>query len=135
MNWPRDGVPGWNPHTSYHASGQHHHKAFNWVGHKRRDQRPDEEFKGETNVVTFGIASGEPQAVNVLCNGSDYSAVFEIPSSQLGPTRYSTMVSVNLVKAGERAIVTPDAHVRQTAVYDDALPWIVVAFFDTTRSA
>jgi hypothetical protein len=29
VNSPRPGEPEWNPHASYHASGQHHAKSFN----------------------------------------------------------------------------------------------------------
>lgn len=129
VNWPRDGVPGWKPHTSYHASGQHHHKAFGKIGLKRTSTPPNADFSGEKNVVTMAVSPGDHRAVNVPCVESDYAEVFEVPSSQL--TEH-TLLSIDLVEVGGRAIITPESHVHQTRVFDDAVPWIIVTLFDTS---
>ena len=97
VNWPRDGVPGWKPHTSYHASGQHHHKAFGKIGLKRQSTPPNADFNGEKNVVTMSVNPGDHRAVNVPCVESNCAEVFEVPSSQL--TEH-TLLSVDLVEVG-----------------------------------
>src|SRR5258705_7514731 len=78
VNWPRNHVVGWKPHTSYHASGQHHQKSFGQAHLVQKKQKPDVTFKGTVNLVSFGVASGEHTAVNVQCDPKDFSAVFEI---------------------------------------------------------
>jgi hypothetical protein len=79
VNWPRDHVVGWEPHTSYHASGQHHQKSFGTAFDARKKQKPDPAFKGTVNLVSFGVATGEHTAVNVRCDPKDFIAVFEVP--------------------------------------------------------
>ena len=64
VNWPRDHVLGWKPHTSYHASGQHHQKSFGKTFAVQKKQKPDPSFKGTVNLVSFGVATGEHTAIN-----------------------------------------------------------------------
>ncbi len=82
VNWSRDHVVEWKPHTSYHASGQHHQKSFGKALDVRKEQKPDVTFKGTRTVVSFGVATGEHTAVNVRCDPKDFSAgtsVLDLP--------------------------------------------------------
>lgn len=134
VNWPRPYRPDMKPHTSYHASGQHHHKTFKAKGLLRKDQPPDKHFSGERNIVTFGVDQDMAKAVGVLCKESEYSAVFEIPSSQLGTTKYATAVSVDLADEGGRPIIPAGAVVLKAVEYKDASrPRILVTLFDAAN--
>ena len=131
VNFPRDDEPAWKPHSSYHASGQHHQKSF---GHKalvRDRQKPDVNFRGTENVVTTGIASDEPRAINILCQSASFVDVFEIPLSDLRPEKYRTFVSVDISEPDREPIITPGAKVIRQAVFQDRVPWIIVTLFDT----
>lgn len=131
VNFPRDYKPCWKPHSSYHASGQHHQKSF---GHKtlvHHRQKPDANFCGTENVVTTGIASDEPRAINIPCQMTDFYDMFEIPLSDLRSEKYRTFVSVDIAKPNGQPIITPRARVIRQAIFQDAIPWILVTLFDT----
>jgi hypothetical protein len=130
VNWPRDHVVEWKPHTSYHASGQHHQKSFGKALDVRKEQKPGVTFKGTRTVVSFGLASGEHTAVNVRCAPKDFGAVFEIPIAIVRPEKYSTWVYVDLVEPGVDPLLFPGAMVLKQEAYKDAEPWIVLTFFE-----
>ena len=129
VNFPRDCEPDWKPHSSYHASGQHHQKSF---GHKalvRHRRKPDVNYRGTENVVTTGIASDEPRAVNTPCEPASFEGVFEIPLSDLRPDKYRTFVSVDISDREGEPIITPGAKVIRQAAFQDAFPWVLVTLF------
>lgn len=131
VNFPREHDPNWKPHSSYHASGQHHQKSF---GHKyfvSHRQRPNKHFAGTVNVVTTGIAVGEPRAINERCNAADYLAVFEIQVDELRPEKYRTYLSVDVTEPDGQPIVPQGAMIVRQIVFQDAVPWIMVTLFDT----
>lgn len=130
VNWPRDHVAGWKPHTSYPASGQHHQKSFWKAFLVRKEQKPDATFKGTVNLVCFGVATGEHTALNLRCNPGNFADVFEIPATMLRPEKYTTYVYVDLVEPGVSPTLVSGALVRQQAMYKDAEPWIVVTFLE-----
>lgn len=128
VNWPRDHVVGWKPHTSYHASGQHHQKGYGKILEASKKQRPDASFRGTVNVVFFGVATGEHAAVNVRCDPKDFTAVFEIPLGLVGSEKYSTYVYVDLVEPGVNPLLIPGATLLSQEWYKDTEPWIVITF-------
>lgn len=130
VNWPRDHVVEWKPHTSYHASGQHHQKSFGKTFDARKEQRPDVTFKGTRTVVSFGVATGEHTAVNVRCDPKDFGTIFEIPLALVRPEKYSTYAYVDLVEPGVDPLLFPGATVRKQETYKDAEPWIVLTFLE-----
>ena len=81
VNWPRTHEPDWKPHTSYHASCQYHQKSFGKALGIQHKQKPDVYFNGTKAVVSFGVATGEHKAVNVRCDSSAFTAVFELPAA------------------------------------------------------
>jgi hypothetical protein len=130
VNWPRDHVVGWKPHTSYHASGQHHQKSFGKAFDSRKKQKPDSSFKGTVNLVSFGVATGEHTAVNVRCDPKDFSAVFEIPLALVRPEKYKTWAYVDLVEPGVDPRLFPGATVLKQETCKDAEPWIMLTFLE-----
>ena len=130
VNWPRDYVPGWEPHTSQHASGEYHQKSFGQTFDVRQEQKPDANFKGTKKVVSFGAANSEHVALNIRCDSRDFDAVFEIPIALVRPEKYSTWVQVDLVEPDVEPTLTPGELLKQHT-YTDAAPWIVISFLDT----
>jgi hypothetical protein len=127
LNFHRDHDPTWNPHGSYHASGQFHHKSY---GQKFASpvlgQKPDSNFKGTKNMASFGLAAGEHLLLNQPCDPSLFDEVFEIPAQLLRPEKYSTYVYTDLVEPGVSPTLYPGATVLKQTTYKDAEPWIVV---------
>ena len=130
--FPRD-EPHWNPHASYHATGRHHQKSFNYATMARDRQAPTVDFKDAENLVTFGVSSDEPKAIGVTCDPGKFDAVFEIPVAELRPERYRTAISVDLAEPGATAIIPSTARVVRQAAFDDAIPWIVVTLYEQRR--
>ena len=129
VNSLRDGTPGWKPHSSYHASGQHHHKSF---GHKAALQyrpKPDSNFTGTVNMVTTGLARGEAQAIGVHIDPAEVDDSLRIPEAEVSPENYRTYLSVDLVEPAELPRLAARERALQQAVFKDAIPLIVVTFY------
>lgn len=127
--FPRD-EPRWNPHASYHATGRHHQKSFNYSAMIRDRQAPTTDFKGTENLVTFGVARDEPRAIGVACIAAQFEEVFEIPVEELRPERYRTAISVDVAEPGADAIIPSTARIVRQTVFDDAIPWIIVTLYE-----
>src|SRR5687768_685268 len=68
--------PNHKPHSSYHASGQRHHKSGGqMVLPKKNLQSPNQFFKGSENVITTSVRRGEGRAWNIICDEQLYSKV------------------------------------------------------------
>lgn len=130
VNFPRDHVAGWKPHSSYHASGQHHQKSYGKAFLVQKKRQPDASFKDAVNVVTWGLDSAGHTALNLPCDPHDFSEVFEIPISLLRPEKYKTHVSVDIVEPRTEPLLVPGAKVLQQEQYRDAVPWIVLTLFE-----
>lgn len=130
VNWPRDHVAGWKPHTSSHASGQHHHKSLGRAFGIQKKQLPDTTFKGTVNVVQFGVALGEHKALNLLCDPKDFSHIFEIPIAQVRPEMYKTFIYVDLVEPTIEPVLFPGGSIRQQEIYKEIEPWIILTFLE-----
>ncbi len=129
VNFPRD-EPKWEPHSSYHFSGQHHHKSFNYKAMLYQRQRPDINFRGTENVVTTGIAIEELRALNALCRMEDYYGIFEISVSELRSEQYRMGISVDITDISGNPIIPNTTFLRQ-AIFKDYFPWISVTLYDT----
>jgi hypothetical protein len=128
VNIPRPHIPNWEPHASYHASGQHHQVSFGRKFDIQAHECPDENFRGQRNVVTLMISPTEAHAVNLACDPSQFEQVFEIAQADIAPK--GARLAIDLVEPGSGPL-TPflDARcVRQTA-FADSEPWIVVSLW------
>jgi hypothetical protein len=125
LGWER-----WKPHSSYHASGQHHQKSFGRKGLVYRRQKPDANFRGTENVVTMGIVRDEARRLNTPCEMTDFQEAFEIPVDQLKPEG-RTHISVDLTEPNGKAIISLKAKVIQQYAFKDTVPWILVTLFET----
>lgn len=132
INFPRDYEPGFKPHSSFHASGQHHQKSFGNKFGVRHCQRPDAEFRGTENIVTTGISIEDLHADNTPCLAESFDDVFEISFVDLRPEKYLTYISVDISESNGESIITPGGTIIRQAVYQDFVPWIIVTLFDTS---
>ena len=133
VEWPRSHIVGWCPHTSYHASGLHHHKSYGkaFSANTKQQQIPDASFSGAVNVVSFGLTAGEHNDINEICDPRKFDAIFEIPVALVRPERYSTYVHVDLVAPGENPLLIPGASPKWQKTFKDAEPWIVLTFLES----
>jgi hypothetical protein len=128
--FPRSEREDWDPHTSYHADGYHHQKAFDKKLMIRKRANPDDNFRGSENLLTTGVASDEPAAIGVLCKPGRFADVLEIPIAELSPQKYRTYLAVDLIQPGAAPVLTPCAVVLRQKVFQDAIPWISVTLFN-----
>lgn len=125
-------VPGtqtraWNPHATYHASGQVHQKAHNVSMLPAEKRQPIHMLKG---CETVGVFSGhDPQVFGAICDPAAFTEVLEVPCGVLGPTH--GRVIVDLLEPGH----TPPAHAGALAsqrVFEIVIPWIVITVMART---
>jgi hypothetical protein len=121
----------WNPHVTYHASGHSPVKPDDPPYHVSHWQRPDPHFQRTRPMSIMGIAAAEPGLTNMPCKVEDYAEVFEISVSDLKPEIGRTMLSVDLTEPSGQPIISPGARVLRQAIFQDAIPWIMITLFDT----
>lgn len=133
VNYPRGhAVTGWRPHTSSHASGQHHEKSFgNRPFHVRQGPKPDSNFRGTREIATIGVAADEPRAINLACLAADYAEVIELDAREISPVRYRTLLTVDFAEPGLLPNVAPNDRVVHQAILADAWPHVVVRLIDS----
>jgi hypothetical protein len=86
-----------NPHVSYHASGQHHMKAYRqYVFTPDRRQRPDINFTGSEPIYDLGLGPGDWGRSPFVTDASAYADLFQVCASDL-TDRDSYCVSLHLV--------------------------------------
>jgi hypothetical protein len=130
-NIPRPHLPGFEPHSSFHASGQHHAKSFNKKAFVRQTNNPpNQNFRGTEQVETLVIGPNDPRAINVPCQPSDFADVFEIPYADVQDIKQGRLC-VDLAQPGSGHIIRfPGEKVLRQAVFEDAVPWIIVTLID-----
>ncbi|HEY4183727.1 MAG TPA: hypothetical protein VGP07_01605 [Polyangia bacterium] len=128
-----------NIHSSYHRSGQVHHKSFGGVGgFVRRYPKPDANFEGVRSLLTMGIDLKDVRAVDTPCVESEVDTLFEIQSGDLRPDVPKThegvgmgaTLSVTIAEPGQAAIINQGSKVVRELVLKDAVPWILLTLFD-----
>ena len=128
-NSARDHIPGWKPHASYHASGQHHQKSHNQKSLVRQKQRPDANFSGAENVLTTNISAEEVRSVNIQCSPQDFQGVYEIPIDDLKP---GMAIAVDLTDPASTPVANQSENVVWKECIQDTQPWIHVRVFSNS---
>jgi len=126
--FPRSNRPDWDPHTSYHASGQLHQKSYGHEHLVRQRPAPDIQFKATQNVVTTPISMEDVRAIATPCHKNEYSCVIEIAVEDV-PTEQG-YVSVDLCEAGLPPIIPPGARIRRQWRLEEYTPSIVVSVYE-----
>ncbi|MFI5188432.1 MAG: hypothetical protein ACHQF0_16995 [Chitinophagales bacterium] len=123
---------GHKPHSSYHASGQLHHKSD---GHKmfpvRSYQEPKNDFKGSESIIVTSLRKGDGRAWNVKCNSKNYTGAMIIPDEIITP-EFGFQLNVEVVEAEQKSWLStyPYAKIIQQQIFYDNNPWIVVSLYE-----
>jgi len=119
--YPRDAAM--NPHASYHHDGTYHQKTFDIKTNAQKRQPLDAGFKGTEHLGMFGGHGAGPRIKDL----SHFDDVLVAPPGSLSGK--SGFIFVDLIAPG----ASPAPHHREghcivaERVYQDAMPWIVVA--------
>ena len=125
-------------HTSYHASGEYHHR-INDTKKQKKDrqkiqekqrQQPDKNFSGTENLIRTAIEIDDHSKINIPCKESEFQGLFEIPITDLKPRPRLIQLSVDLVEPNEKPVLPPRAITIREADFQDSVPWILCTLFD-----
>ena len=94
-------VPGHNPHSSYHRSGQFHHKSHSRIFWKQAWPKTDEPFQGCKQLWNGNISVDHATAYKIEFDPAEFSGVFEIPIEVLEAGQFD--IAVDLVEPGGNA--------------------------------
>ncbi|MGH2359074.1 MAG: hypothetical protein ACRDGM_00805 [bacterium] len=122
-----DNNQAWNPHASYHASGQRHVKSFNGLVFAPEKRTPlDENFSGCEHVFDLGLKPGDWAKSPVIADLSSYVDLFRISASELNLAD-SYVVSVCLIAPDDIPSYAPyGAVLIAEQSFRDWKPWIHV---------
>ena len=128
---------GDEPQSSYHASGQLHHKGRNhYLFPIRKQQKPNKDFKGSESIITTSIRQGDGRAWNVICKPEDYLEIMIIPDEIVTP-EFGFQFNVEIVQPGSKAWVStyPYAKIIQQQIFNYNIPWIVASLYEVNESS
>ena len=120
----------WNPHASFHADGQYHHKSFDRKMLVKKAQRPDLAFTGTMNLLQIPVSADRVRNFGVPCDPAAFAEVFELNLGNMPSKDYTTHLAVDLSEPAGKPIITPGGTVLGQAVFKDAIPWILATWFD-----
>ena len=79
----------WNPHVSYHASGQHHVKTYNqFIVSPDQRQPPDAAFAGSEPYFDLGLGQGDWARRPEVSDPTRYAEFFTISADELNSADY-----------------------------------------------
>ena len=123
------------PHSSYHASGQLHHKSYNRILfppiHK---QSPTGNFNGSEGIITTGIRKGDGRAWNRICIPTRYQEIMEIRDEIIVP-EFGYQLLFELVEPDSTTWISTDLYTRviQQHFFKGNSPWIAVTLYEMSN--
>ena len=120
------------PHSSYHASGQHHHKSSNYmVLPKKSFQRPNDNFKNSENIITTSLRRGDGRAWGVICKPEFYNGIMIIKDEIIIP-EFGFQLSVDLYESGSLPSGYSNCviNVIQKEIFNNDVPQIVAIIYE-----
>ena len=124
--------PNHKPHSSYHSSGQLHHKSSkHYVFPIRKKQKPSINLKGSESIITTSIRKGDGKAWNIKCDPKDYSDIMIIPDEIIIP-EFGFQFHIEVVEAGTQpwASTYPYIQIIQQKIFDKNIPWIAASLYE-----
>jgi hypothetical protein len=124
----------WNPHATYHRSGEWHIRSYNGKPIRARPlliterQKLDASFRDVETVIALPIQPGEAALHKAPCVAREFNSIFEIPIEQFGQGEHHTLV-VDLVEPGRSAALGPWREIIVQRSFQDAAPWILVTLW------
>lgn len=129
--------PSHKPHSSYHSSGQLHHKSSNhYMFPIRKQQKPDINLKGFESIITTSIRKGDGRAWNIKCEPKDYLDIMIIPDEIITP-EFGLQFKIEIVEAGKQswASTYPNIKIIQQQVFDKNVPCIIASLYQMLGSS
>jgi hypothetical protein len=126
------GMKPWNPHASYHASGQRHAKSHNRILNKKELQPPGSDFVGTELIENINANRGLSERLPTVSEAFDDT--FEIDVALISGTT-SQVVGVDLIAPGATPFVVFNEQDTLVAskVFRDQVPWISVRLVEPSR--
>jgi hypothetical protein len=134
---PRPDDTSIDAHASYHADGQYHVKSHGTpkIMHRRR-QKPDDHFTGTECLLEQKLTQTGPRSIGQVCQQMDWSAVFEIPASDLGDgNAHNTHLSADLIASGAVPSLVPNARVIRQVQYRVSCPFLILTLYEMPHLA
>jgi hypothetical protein len=121
-----------NPHSSYHASGQLHHKSYNKkLFPLNKKQPPKNRFSGSEAIIQTSIQKGEGRAWNRVCVSYEYQEIMEIKDENIIPEfGYQLIFEVVEPHTVPWISTNPYAKLIQQHFFKTKSPWIVVTLYE-----
>ncbi len=122
----------WDPHSSLHASGRHHHKSSDTlIGKATCGQKVDDNFQGIQQVVSQTFPLRWILGLRIPCDRNAMDGLLEIPIEEINAAKDPQWVIVDVAQAG----IVPSFNLRDVkiigqAVFKDAAPWLFVTLLD-----
>ncbi len=129
---PRPADTSIDAHASYHADGQYHIKSHGTqkIMHQHR-QKPGPKFSGTEYLLDQRITRIGPRSIGQRCDQTEWSAVFEIPVSDLGDGNVqNTHLSADLIADGAAPSLVPDARVIRQTRYGVSSPFLALTLYE-----
>lgn len=131
-----ENYPGHKPHSSYHSSGQHHHKSHNSIMtiHTKHRHPPDNNFRGSENIITTLIRHGDGKAWNKVCKPENYNEVMVIADEIITP-EFGYQLAIDIVQYGSLPEVSTQIYnkIIQQKTFDKKKPLIVASLYEALR--
>ena len=121
-----------NPHSSYHATGQRHHKRNNqMVLPKKILQRPDGSFKNSENVIETAIRRGDGRAWGIICKKEMFDAIMIIKDEIIYP-QFGFKLSIDLYESGSLPSGYDSCvlNIIQQQIFNSDVPKIVATLYE-----
>ena len=120
-----DDGTSWNPHVSYHSSGQHHIKTYNEkVFAPQHRQRPGGTFTGVEPLYDMSVHPTDWSRVKATQSLGEFAEVFSVPESMFAKGAFH-ILSLHLIAPG--AVPTTSLHRSVFVIehlFKSRVPWI-----------
>ena len=119
------------PHSSYHQSGQLHHKSHNRKVFPIRKRQSTKNFSGSEVIITTSIKQGDGKAWNVKCEPKNYADIMVIDDKIITP-KFGYNFEVEILEPGTDPWIStyPYAKVIQQQIFKKHSPWIVATLYE-----
>lgn len=126
-------VPAWNPHATVHRDGNQHSKSYKRQLIKKVVPKPNASFQGCVQLeVTNADRMLSPSLP--LTNPQKFDDVFKIPVNMV-TGRTNQYISVCIVSPNTQPLrLSGEENVLLEHTFKDAVPWIIVSFFEVVKS-
>ena len=134
VNWvvdevsPSPRVPKWNPHGSYHASGQLHSKSYNRIAIRKHRRTPGPAFTGSEPLEVTN--ADRALSASLPADPGGFDDYFEIDVSLITGSPAQAIAVDLIAPDAEPVRLTGSDTVIAEKVFKDQIPWISVSLVE-----